>query len=67
MGQRSVTHRVRPGHPTHGARAAFARQGRRLALFTIGWNTLEGLIAIGAGAARAASRRSGLTWTASSK
>ena len=31
-------------------RVDLARQGRRLEYFTIGWNSLEGLIAIGAGA-----------------
>lgn len=30
-------------------RAALARQGRRLEYFTIGWNCLEGLVAISAG------------------
>jgi divalent metal cation (Fe/Co/Zn/Cd) transporter len=30
-------------------RARLARRGRRLEYFTIGWNSLEGLIAIGAG------------------
>ena len=30
-------------------RAALAAQGRRLEYFTIGWNSLEGLVAIGAG------------------
>ena len=33
-----------------GERAALARRGRRLAYFTIAWNSLEGLVAIGAGA-----------------
>jgi divalent metal cation (Fe/Co/Zn/Cd) transporter len=32
------------------ARSVLAKQGRRLEYFTIGWNTLEGLIAIWAGA-----------------
>ena len=31
-------------------RARFAQRGRRLEYFTIGWNSLEGLIAVGAGA-----------------
>jgi len=31
-------------------RADLARRGRRLEYFTIGWNSLEGLIAVGAGA-----------------
>jgi divalent metal cation (Fe/Co/Zn/Cd) transporter len=31
-------------------RSLLARQGRRLEYFTIGWNTVEGLIAVGAGA-----------------
>jgi divalent metal cation (Fe/Co/Zn/Cd) transporter len=31
-------------------RAALARRGRRLESFTIGWNSLEGLVAVGAGA-----------------
>jgi divalent metal cation (Fe/Co/Zn/Cd) transporter len=31
-------------------RAALAQRGRRLEYFTIGWNSLEGLIAVGAGA-----------------
>jgi len=31
-------------------RVALARHGRRLEYFTIGWNSLEGLIAVGAGA-----------------
>lgn len=31
-------------------RAALAQRGRRLEYFTIGWNSLEGLVAIGAGA-----------------
>jgi len=31
-------------------RPLIARQGRRLEYFTIGWNTMEGLIAVGAGA-----------------
>jgi len=30
-------------------RAALARRGRRLEYFTIGWNCLEGLVAVGAG------------------
>src|SRR5262249_26454310 len=30
-------------------RAALAQQGRRLEYFTIGWNSLEGLVAVGAG------------------
>ncbi len=30
-------------------RAALAQQGRRLEYFTIAWNSLEGLVAIGAG------------------
>jgi divalent metal cation (Fe/Co/Zn/Cd) transporter len=30
-------------------RAALAQRGRRLEYFTIGWNSLEGLIAVGAG------------------
>lgn len=33
-----------------GERTAFARRGRRLEYFTIAWNSLEGLIAVGAGA-----------------
>jgi divalent metal cation (Fe/Co/Zn/Cd) transporter len=33
-----------------GERTALARRGRRLEYFTIAWNSLEGLIAIGAGA-----------------
>ena len=32
------------------SRAAIARQGRRLEYFTIAWNTLEGLVAVVAGA-----------------
>ena len=31
-------------------RAALAQRGRRLEYFTIGWNSLEGLVAVGAGA-----------------
>jgi divalent metal cation (Fe/Co/Zn/Cd) transporter len=31
-------------------RVAIARRGRRLEYFTVGWNSLEGLVAIGAGA-----------------
>ena len=31
-------------------RSALARKGRRLEYFTIGWNSIEGLIAVGAGA-----------------
>src|SRR5262249_17864519 len=31
-------------------RAALAGRGRRLEYFTIGWNSLEGLVAVGAGA-----------------
>src|SRR5262245_26461979 len=30
-------------------REALARRGKRLEYFTIGWNTLEGLVGIGAG------------------
>src|SRR5579862_4923419 len=33
------------------ARQAIAHRGRRLEYFTIAWNSLEGLIAVGAGAA----------------
>lgn len=33
-----------------GERTALARRGRRLEYFTIAWNSLEGLIAVGAGA-----------------
>lgn len=35
---------------TAGNRAALAKRGRRLEYFTIAWNSLEGLIAVGAGA-----------------
>jgi divalent metal cation (Fe/Co/Zn/Cd) transporter len=36
--------------PTPTERAHLARRGRRLEYFTIGWNSLEGLVAVGAGA-----------------
>lgn len=32
-------------------RSLLARRGRRLEYFTIGWNSIEGLMAVGAGAA----------------
>src|SRR6187551_1930873 len=35
---------------TNTERTALARRGRRLEYFTIAWNSLEGLIAVGAGA-----------------
>ena len=35
---------------TTSDRTALAQRGRRLEYFTIGWNSLEGLIAVGAGA-----------------
>ena len=45
---RCRTERADNGEMTN--RFALARQGRRLEYFTIGWNSLEGLIAVGAGA-----------------
>lgn len=35
---------------TAGERASYAARGRRLEYFTIGWNSLEGIMAIVAGA-----------------
>jgi len=45
----AAEHGGRTGDRTE--RAALARRGRRLEYFTIGWNSLEGLVALTAGAA----------------
>lgn len=43
-------HQVAPG-PTRASRAAAVRQARRLNVVTIGWNSVEGVVAIAAGVA----------------